>query len=74
MEVEENTGRLGKLKLRSRLSSFLASSRRVFVIAKKPTRQEFMTMAKITGIGIIIIAIIGYIIQLIFALTGIGFT
>jgi protein transport protein SEC61 subunit gamma-like protein len=55
------------LKIMEKLKAFIANSRRVLVIAKKPDRKEFETMAKVTGIGILIIGIIGYVIYLIFA-------
>lgn len=60
-------------KILQDFSAFLQSSRRVIVISTKPGGKEYFTMAKVTGIGIIVIAIIGFIIQLIFAITGIGF-
>ena len=56
-----------ELHLMENLRAFIASSRRVFVIAKKPDWKEFEVMAKVTGIGIIIIALIGYAIFLFFA-------
>ncbi len=59
--------------LREKFFSFLASSKRVLVIAKKPSRDEFMAMMKVTAIGIIIIGVIGVFVQLFFVLTGIGF-
>ncbi|MDD5162579.1 MAG: protein translocase SEC61 complex subunit gamma [Candidatus ainarchaeum sp.] len=59
--------------LREKLFSFLASSKRVLVIAKKPSKDEFMAMIKVTAIGIIIIGVIGVFVQLFFVLTGIGF-
>ena len=61
------------LNIFEKLGRFFASSRRVLLISKKPNWTEFKTMAKVTGIGIIIVALIGYVLQLIFALTGIGF-
>ena len=51
--------------------SFLASSRRVLVIARKPTWQEFKAMAKVTGIGILIVAVLAYIVFLVFGFSGI---
>ncbi len=51
---------------------FVASSKRIFVISKKPNWQEFQTMAKVTGIGILVIAAIAYAVYLIFAFTGFG--
>jgi len=59
--------------LLEKISAFLQSSRRVFVIANKPMWKDFVTMAKVTGIGIIVMAIIGFIITLVFSLLGIGF-
>ncbi|MCX6798993.1 MAG: protein translocase SEC61 complex subunit gamma [Candidatus Diapherotrites archaeon] len=53
------------------LRSFIASSRRVFIIAKKPDSREFQAMIKATAIGIIVIGAIGYIIYLVFVLAGI---
>ena len=57
----------------STIGKFIASSRRVFIISRKPTWSEYAAMAKVTGIGIIIIALIGFVLQLLFAMTGIGF-
>lgn len=54
------------------LKEFVNSSKRVLVIAKKPNWNEFQTMAKVTGIGIIIIALIAYIIYLVFAFLPFG--
>ncbi|MBN2067828.1 MAG: protein translocase SEC61 complex subunit gamma [Candidatus Diapherotrites archaeon] len=61
-----------QLNIGEKLGSFIASSRRVLLIARKPTWQEFQTMAKVTGIGILVIAVIGYIVYLVFSLAGLG--
>ncbi|MDP2974143.1 MAG: protein translocase SEC61 complex subunit gamma [Candidatus Diapherotrites archaeon] len=61
-----------QLKIGSMLRGFFDSSKRVLIIAKKPTWQEFQVMAKVTGIGIIIIGAIAYVVYLIFAFSGIG--
>lgn len=61
-----------QLNIGSMLRGFVDSSKRVLIIAKKPTWEEFQVMAKVTGIGIIIIGVIAYVIYLIFALSGIG--
>lgn len=60
------------LKIMENLRAFIANSRRVLIIAKKPSWKEFETMAKVTGIGIIIIGAIGYVIYLIFAFLPFG--
>lgn len=48
------------------ISEFIASAKRIYTVSKKPTTKEFLDMSKITGIGIIIIGLIGYIITFIF--------
>jgi protein transport protein SEC61 subunit gamma and related proteins len=52
----------------SKLNDFFKSSKRIFLIAKKPTNKEFWTMAKIIGLGMVIIGLIGFIVKLIFSL------
>ena len=51
-------------------SQFIRQCRRVLHVSKKPDREEFINVAKITGIGIIIIGVIGFIISLIAQLLG----
>ncbi|MDI6724890.1 MAG: protein translocase SEC61 complex subunit gamma [Methanobacterium sp.] len=52
------------------ISQFIKQCRRVLYISKRPDREEFQNVSKITGIGIIIIGTIGFIITLIAQLTG----
>ena len=56
-----------------KMTAFIEDSKRILTVSKKPAQQEFMVMAKVTGIGIIVIGLIGYTLQLLFQLTGIGF-
>jgi protein transport protein SEC61 subunit gamma and related proteins len=51
-------------------SQFIKQCRRVLHVSKKPDREEFINVAKITGIGILIIGAIGFIISLIAQLLG----
>ncbi len=44
--------------------NFIKQCQRVLHVAKKPDRTEFLNVAKITGIGIIIIGVIGFIISI----------
>ena len=55
------------------LKNFIVDAKRIFTVSKKPTMEEYKKMALIVGIGIILIGIIGYVVYLFFALTGIGF-
>jgi protein transport protein SEC61 subunit gamma-like protein len=41
--------------------NFIKQCQRVLHVAKKPDRTEYSNVAKITGIGIIIIGVIGFI-------------
>ncbi|HIH61516.1 MAG TPA: protein translocase SEC61 complex subunit gamma [Methanobacteriales archaeon] len=49
---------------------FIEKSRRVLKVSKKPDREEYFTVAKVTGIGIIIIGVIGLIITLMTQILG----
>lgn len=54
-----------KKKLTSKIRSKIKEYHRVLKITKKPSMQEFKTAVKVTGIGIIIIGIIGFTISII---------
>ena len=47
------------------LVDFIKLCQRVLHVSRKPGREEFMNVAKITGIGVIIIGAIGFIISII---------
>jgi protein transport protein SEC61 subunit gamma-like protein len=47
------------------LKSFARECWRVLKITKKPTKDEYQSIVKVTGIGILVIGMIGFIIQLI---------
>jgi len=49
----------------TKAKTFIIESKRVLKITKKPSRDEFKTIVKISGLGIIIIGLIGFIIHLI---------
>ena len=53
------------------LKSFLKNAARVLRVTRRPTRQEYLAASKITGLGIIIIGVIGFAIFLIFHFLGI---
>jgi protein transport protein SEC61 subunit gamma-like protein len=46
------------------ISSFLKQCERVLRVSKKPDMDEYKTVAKVTGIGIIIIGVVGFIVAL----------
>lgn len=54
------------------VGKFIEDSKRIFVVSKKPTWEEYKRMAIIIGLGIIAIGLIGFIIYFFFALSGLG--
>jgi len=48
-----------------KFKSFISESKRVFLVTKKPGWKEYKLAAKITGLGIILIGVIGMIIRVI---------
>jgi protein transport protein SEC61 subunit gamma-like protein len=51
------------LKKKERTRSWISEYTRVLKLAKKPGRKEYSLTSKVTGIGIVIIGIIGYFIK-----------
>ncbi|MBI2137114.1 protein translocase SEC61 complex subunit gamma [Candidatus Woesearchaeota archaeon] len=47
-----------------RLKTFMIESRRVLSITRKPSKEEFTTIVKVTGIGIVLIGLVGFLLQL----------
>jgi protein transport protein SEC61 subunit gamma-like protein len=55
------------------IGDFIEDAKRIFVVSRKPTTDEYKRMAMIVALGIVIIGVLGYMIYLFFALTGIGY-
>ena len=51
---------------------FISSSKRVLLVSRKPDWKEYSVMAKVTGIGIVAIAIVGFFITFFFKIFGLG--
>ena len=47
-----------------RLKSFIGECLRVLRVTKKPDAVEFKTIVKVSGLGILIIGAIGFIVQM----------
>ena len=47
------------------IKGFIAKSKRVWHVLKKPTRKEFETTAKVAGIGIGIVGLLGFLISVV---------
>ena len=48
------------------ITSFFSRAARVLRVSYKPTREEFYTTLKVTGLGILAVGVAGYIISIIF--------
>jgi len=57
-----------KPSLGQRFKSFIVECRRVWQVTKKPTKEELKAVVKVTGIGILIIGFLGFVINMIWAL------
>jgi protein transport protein SEC61 subunit gamma-like protein len=57
---------------KGKISGFLAAARRIFTVSKKPDSEEYKLMVKVTGLGIILLGVIGFIVMFFFLLTGLG--
>lgn len=49
----------------AKIKSKFAEYGRVLRVTKKPSRQEFMSIMKVSGLGILAIGLLGFILQMI---------
>ena len=53
-----------------KVKDFLSHNMRVLKISTKPTMTDFKSASKVTGLGIVVIGTIGFLIYLLFILLG----
>ena len=53
------------MSLTTKLKTFYKECIRVFKITRKPKKEEFKAIVKVSGIGILVIGLVGFIIYLI---------
>jgi len=51
---------------------FFHECRRVLRVARKPDRSEYMTVSKVTGLGILLIGFVGFVIMVVAHLLGLS--
>ena len=51
--------------LRERLKNFYQSSKRIMKVATKPSRKDYWLVTKICLVGMVILGVLSYIVQLI---------
>lgn len=56
---QQETGTMGKFK------RFLYECKLVLRVTKKPNKEEFKNIVKVSGIGILVIGLIGFLLQMI---------
>jgi len=59
-----------KAGMKTRISSFFVQCKRVWHILKKPSGEEFKSIAKISAIGILILGALGFVVSDIVAFIG----
>ena len=50
---------------RAKIQRWFQEYKRVLLVTKKPTKEEFITIVKISGLGILLIGLLGFIVQMI---------
>lgn len=65
MEGEEQQQLTGTKLWKVKLTSFFIECRRVLSVTKKPTNDEFKTVVKVSGAGILLIGLLGFLVMLI---------
>lgn len=53
-----------KPSIKQRFTSFIVECKRVWQVTKKPNKEELKVILKVTGIGILLIGLIGFIINM----------
>ena len=53
-----------KPNLKAKIKNFIIESISVFKLTKKPNNEEFKTIAKVAGIGTLIIGFVGFLIHI----------
>lgn len=63
--VEEKPSKwAGLIEWKNKFQSFIVECKRVLIATKKPDREEFKTIVKISGFGILIIGLVGFVIHI----------
>jgi protein transport protein SEC61 subunit gamma-like protein len=57
-----------------KLKSFINECKRVLIVTKKPSKLEFKTIIKASGLGMMIIGLLGFVIQMIYVIIKQGFS
>ncbi|MDR2831279.1 MAG: protein translocase SEC61 complex subunit gamma [Methanobrevibacter sp.] len=53
------------MNVKAELKDFLGQCKRVLKVSRKPEKKEYLNFSKVTGAGIVLIGVIGFIIYII---------
>ncbi|HLC62870.1 MAG TPA: protein translocase SEC61 complex subunit gamma [Candidatus Nanoarchaeia archaeon] len=56
------------MSLADKFKTFIIECKRVLLVTKKPSNEEFKAVVKVTGVGTLIIGAIGFIIHVMYLL------
>ena len=56
------------MSLTDKFKTFVIECKRVLLVTKKPSNEEFKAVVKVTGVGTLIIGAIGFIIHVMYLL------
>ena len=54
-----------ELKLKEGLDEFITSTNRILTVSKKPDTPQYITMLRITALGLAVLGVLGYVVELI---------
>ena len=57
--MDENKPKLGR-----KIKNYLYKCKIVLRVTKKPTKEEFYTIVKVSALGMVVIGLIGFVIQI----------
>ena len=58
------------MNVQESINKFIKDSKRVLKVSRKPDGKEYMELAKVVSIGVVIVGVIGFIIVLLGSLIG----
>jgi len=53
------------MKILTSIKSFIGKCKRVWMVLKKPTKDEFIKVAQVSAVGILVIGVIGFFISIV---------
>ena len=58
------------MNVQESIDKFIKDSKRVLKVSRKPDSQEYLELAKISALGVLVVGVIGFVIVLLGSLIG----